>query len=130
MYKVQIAVQIASRSGVNEFFFSSAPGQPKNVRVKVLSPRSIQVTWKAPTFIGNGIYVYEVYCNKSRSTVNTYTVANDVFAYEIRGLHPHTNYRIQVAARSSDVGPLSFAKVVKTLEDGKKILFYSLRVNS
>lgn len=94
-----------------------APGQPKNVRVKVLSPRSIQVTWKAPTYTGNGIYVYEVYCNKSRDTANTYTVANDVFAYEIRELHPHTNYRIQVAARSSDVGPLSFAKVVKTLED-------------
>ena len=123
-------MKIASRSGVNEFFFSSAPGQPKNVRVKVLSPRSIQVTWKAPTYTGNGIYVYEVYCNKSRNTVNTYTVANDVFAYEIRELHPHTNYRIQVAARSSDVGPLSFAKVVKTLEDGKKILFYSLRVKS
>ena len=101
--------------------YFSAPGQPQNVRVEVLSPRSIQVTWKAPRYTGNGIYGYDVYYNKSSTGIETTkTVADDVLGYEIRGLQPHTYYRVQVAARSGDTGPKSFAKVVQTIEDGKE----------
>lgn len=107
---------------INKLCFRfSAPGQPEQVKVTVLSPRSIQVTWQAPKYSGNGVIGYEVYYNKTTAVMDTTTPVDDqTFGQEIRHLRPYTYYQVQVAATSYGVtGPKSFAKVVQTLEDGK-----------
>ncbi|KAJ7372550.1 hypothetical protein OS493_019059 [Desmophyllum pertusum] len=96
-----------------------APGQPGEVKVIVLSPRAIQVTWQAPRYIGEGVLGYEVYYNKSTAGMDTsITVGDNTFGQEIRDLSPYTYYQVQVAAKSYvPIGPMSFVKVVQTMED-------------
>lgn len=103
------------------FVLFSAPGQPEKVKVTVLSPTSIQVTWQAPKYTGNGIFGYEVHYNKSSADMDErIDVAETVLGQEIRHLRPYTYYQVQVAVKSDvHVGPMSFLKVVQTLEDGK-----------
>lgn len=87
----------------------------------VISPRSIQVTWQVPKYVGNGVIGYEVHYNKSTAAMDTtMSVGDQRFGQEIRHLRPYTYYQVQVAAKSYGVtGPKSFVKVVQTLEDGK-----------
>ena len=106
---------------MNKLFCFSAPGQPEQVEVTVLSPKLIQVTWQAPKYFGNGVIGYEVYYNKSTVAMDTtISVGDQTFGHDIRHLRPFTYYQVQVAAQSYGVtGPKSFAKVVQTMEDGK-----------
>lgn len=96
-----------------------APGQPEKVEVTVLSPRSIQVTWQPPKYDGNGVYGYAIYCNKSSADKDGHiSVSEEVFGEQITNLRPYTYYKVQVAVKSdTHTGPMSFAKVVQTLED-------------
>ena len=85
----------------------------------MLSPTAIQVTWQAPKYTGNGIFSYEIHYNKS-SADEIMTVAESVLRQEITNLRPYTYYKVQVAVKSDKLsGPMSFAKVVQTWEDGK-----------
>lgn len=103
------------------YFCLSAPGQPEQVKVIVLSPRTIQITWQAPRYTGNGVIGYEVYYNKTTADMDTtITVSDRTLGQEIRDLRPYSHYQVQVAARSYGLtGPKSFVEVVQTLEDGK-----------
>ncbi|XP_073227916.1 tyrosine-protein phosphatase Lar-like [Porites lutea] len=95
-----------------------APGPAENVAVTVLSPTSIQVTWQPPHYSGSGIFGYKIHYNKSSSEMDeTIDVMDTVLGYVIRNLRPNRHYKVQVAVKSDvHIGPLSFAKVVQTLE--------------
>lgn len=100
-----------------------APGQPEDIEVTVLTPRGIQVTWKPPKYEGNGVFGYEIHYNKSSpNTDETISVTELVLGREIRGLRPYRYYKVQVVAKSAPHdGPRSFAKVVRTSEDGESL---------
>lgn len=50
----------------------------------------------------------------------TIDVMDTVLGYVIRNLRPNRHYKVQVAVKSDvHIGPLSFAKVVQTLEAGE-----------
>ena len=52
----------------------------------------------------------------------TIDVMDTVLGYVIRNLRPNRHYKVQVAVKSDvHIGPLSFAKVVQTLEAGKYV---------
>ena len=87
----------------------------------MLSPTSIQVTWQPPHYKGSGIFGYKIHYNQSSSEIDkTIDVMDTVLGYVIRNLRPNRHYKVQVAVKSDvHIGPLSFAKVVQTLEAGK-----------
>ena len=57
----------------------------------------------------------------------TINVIEGVLGQVIRNLRPYQYYQVQVAAKSDvHTGPMSFVKVVQTLEDGKSSISYVL----
>ena len=87
----------------------------------MLSAVAIQVTWRPPKYVGNGVFGYEVHYNKSSTNMDQMIpVSESVLGQEIRDLRPYTNYKVQVAVKSdTHNGPMSFVKFVQTLEAGK-----------
>ena len=90
----------------------SAPGQPRNIKAKVLSPKKIKVSWLPPTDSAN--ISYNVYFNDS--SVMEHPNNN----YVLEDLIPDTVYHIQVSATSNGgEGEKSTIIDVKTSPLGK-----------
>ena len=98
------------------------PGQPRGVRVEVLTSTSMRVTWSRPLYKGRGIFAYEVFYNKTSPAMDSNEEARNTLTKVIHGLQPYKHYGVAVAAKSDrGVGPMSFAVAVRTFEDGKKL---------
>ena len=77
----------------------SAPGQPRNIKAKVLSHNRIEVSWQPPTDSAN-IRSYNVYFNDSSENQEPQRVMEH--NYVLKVLIPDTVYRIQVSATSTN----------------------------
>lgn len=100
----------------------SVPGQPHGVRLIVASSTSIHISWHEPQDLGDGIFGYEVYYNKSSKDMDTNVGASNGLNKNIMGLTPYTVYKFGVAAKSDKgIGPMSFAVTARTREDGKSL---------
>eukprot|EP00794_Sanderia_malayensis_P007839 gene7839-8688_t len=95
----------------------SVPGQPFNVSAVPQSSKSIQVSWKNPVYKGNGLDGYEVQYNSKRGSLkkeSEFGVTQNL----LQGLHPYTNYTINVLAKSfGGLGPPSEPIHCMTLQD-------------
>ena len=76
----------------------SAPGHPRNINAKVLSPKRIEVSWRPPTDSAN-IRSYNVYCNDSSENQELQRVMEH--NYVLEDLIPDTVYHIQVSATTN-----------------------------
>lgn len=117
------AMFICAQQAIDGFVAVSVPGQPRGVRVEVLSSTAIRATWNRPLYKGRGIFAYEVFYNKTSSAMDSNEEARGTLTKEIQGLEPHKYYGIAVAAVSDrGVGAMSFKVTVRTFEDGKNII--------
>ena len=98
----------------------SAPGQPRNIKAKVLSPKRIKVSWLPPTDSAN-IRSYNVYFNNSSENQELQRVMEHPNNnYVLEDLIPDTVYHIQVSATTNGgEGEKSPITEVKTSPLGK-----------
>ncbi|ULU01578.1 hypothetical protein L3Y34_001716 [Caenorhabditis briggsae] len=109
-------VQAANPAGESQFSRAQsaqtqgvAPGAVANLRVQPIGPDSLQCSWQPPMNPNGRITQYEVTyqlisrgnCDNNQEAPRTITVNGSHFT--ITGLHPHSKYRVGVAAKS-DVG--------------------------
>ncbi|CAI5445350.1 unnamed protein product [Caenorhabditis angaria] len=107
-------VQAANPSGESQWSRSEsaqtqgvAPGAVSNLRVQPVGSDSLQCSWQAPINPNSRITQYEVTyqliskgnCDNNQEEPRTITVNGPHFT--ITGLHPHSKYRVGVAAKSS-----------------------------
>ncbi|CAI4231782.1 unnamed protein product [Auanema sp. JU1783] len=110
-------VQAANPSGETEWSRTqsaqtqdSAPGPVSDLRVQPMGGDSLQVTWRPPTNPNGHITLYEVtyqllsrgMCEDANEAPRTITTLGP--HHVLSGLHPHSRYRVGVAAKSTLVG--------------------------
>jgi fibronectin type 3 domain-containing protein len=78
----------------------SAPGQPRNIKAKVLSPKRIEVSWLPPTDSAN-IRSYNVYFSNSSENQKLQRVIEHPNSYVLEDLIPDTVYHFQVSATTN-----------------------------
>lgn len=103
-----------------------APGIVTNIKVRVRSSRSIEVTWLAAKNSGSGIIGHDLLYNRGDKPVierywKIHTVNNPLqFNVTLSNLLPNRLYEIKIYARSKEArGVPSEVVKAKTFEDGK-----------
>ncbi|CAJ0598951.1 unnamed protein product [Cylicocyclus nassatus] len=88
----------------------ASPGPVQDLRVQVVGPDSLQVSWRPPINPNGLITHYEVtyhliskgMCDQQQEMPRTISVTTP--HHVITGLHPHSRYRVSVAARTTIAG--------------------------
>ncbi|CAJ0579194.1 unnamed protein product, partial [Mesorhabditis spiculigera] len=89
---------------------AAAPGPVSDLRIQPLGPDSVQVSWRPPVNPNGQITSYEItyqltnrgMCEEVREAPRTEQTTQPYFV--LRNLHPHSKYRIGVAARTTIAG--------------------------
>lgn len=128
--KCQTNVELIRR--LRLFFLITAPGFVTDIKVRVISSRSIQVTWLAAKDSGSGIIGHDVLYNRGDKPVierlwKIHVVNNPrQFNVTLDNLLPNRPYEIKIYARSKETrGVPSQVVKVKTIEDGKTAIITS-----
>ncbi|CAJ0941669.1 unnamed protein product, partial [Mesorhabditis belari] len=110
-------VQAANPAGESEWSRTeaaqtqaAAPGPVADLRIQPLGPDSVQVSWRPPANPNGQITSYEItyqltnrgMCEEVREAPRTEQSQQPYFV--LRNLHPHSKYRIGVAARTTIAG--------------------------
>ncbi|XP_068720409.1 receptor-type tyrosine-protein phosphatase delta-like [Montipora capricornis] len=97
----------------------SIPGKPSRPIATSILATSINITWSAPDYVGDGITGYNVRWNdvEASTTLQKVIVANKSRVAKLSNISPYTNYTIEVQAfNGKGDSPWSFPLTVQSSE--------------
>ena len=107
---------------IKVIFSPTAPSEPQDLNVTVLSATEISVMWLEPEFTNGIIRNYIVSVIDENGITTNYTVDGSEQFTQIMGLDPYTLYCVLVRGVTVEAGNSSLSVVVRTDESSKYYL--------